>query len=210
MGELVSTLQVGREGMPSAQELGQDRKGVDASDIKCPSEGPLMAVQEFDRVQAMPVSPPPPLPEKLPPPPAADLQQALIGWAAAWSDKDYPQYIGYYSSGFQPEAGHSLTKWMNERRTRLGKPGDIRVDISDLKIEQPEKEKAITEFRQTYSSRDYRDIVTKRMDWAREDGQWKITREQVLAPLPSISDPLPKKSRPGKRVKYCPCPPTAK
>lgn len=210
MGELVGALQVGREGMPSAQELGQDRKGVDASDIKCPGEGPVMAVQEFERIQALPVSPPPPLPEKLPPPPAADLQQALNGWAAAWSAKDYPTYINYYSGSFQPEAGRSLTDWMKDRRARLGKPGDIRVDISDLKIEQPEKDKAITEFRQTYTSQDYRDIVTKRMDWAREDGQWKIMREQVLAPLPSISGTQPKKAKPRKRVKYCPCPATAK
>jgi adhesin transport system outer membrane protein len=161
-------------------------------------------------VQAVPVASPPPLPQKLPAPPAADIQQALNGWAAAWSAKDYPKYINFYSSHFQPEAGRSLTQWMNERRARLGKPGEIRVDISDVKIEQGEKDKAVTEFRQTYSSQDYRDIVPKRMDWAREDGQWKIMREQVLAPLPSISDSKPRKSKPRKRVKYCPCPATDK
>ena len=39
MGNLLSTLQVGRDGLPTAQELGQDRREVDA-DSQCPAEAP--------------------------------------------------------------------------------------------------------------------------------------------------------------------------
>ena len=98
-----------------------------------------------------------------------------------------------------------------ERRSRLAKPGDIRVDISDLKVDQASPDKAVTEFRQVYTSQDYRDIVSKRLDWEREAGQWKIQREQVLSSLASLDGsqkPLTKKAK--KRVKYCPCPVSAK
>lgn len=211
MGALVPALQVAREGMPTAQELGQDRKSVDAADIQCPGEAPVLAVNELDIAQAKPVPPPPPLPEKPIASVGPTVQQALNDWAAAWSAKDTPHYLGFYSKNFQPEDGRPLEQWTKERRSRLAKPGDIRVDISDLKVDQASPDKAVTEFRQVYTSQDYRDIVSKRLDWEREAGQWKIQREQVLSSLASLDGsqkPLTKKAK--KRVKYCPCPVSAK
>lgn len=211
MGSLVSALQVAREGMPTAQELGQDRKGVDAADIQCPGEAPALAVNEFDIAQAKPVPSLPPLPEKPAVPAGQTIQQALNGWAAAWSAKDTPRYLGFYSRQFQPEDGRSFEQWEHGRRIRLAKPGEIRVDISDLKVDQPGSDKAVTEFRQVYASQDFRDIVTKRMDWEREGGLWKIRREQVISSLANL-DGSQKLStdKPKKRARYCPCPASAK
>jgi hypothetical protein len=50
-----------------------------------------------------------------------------------------------------------------------------------LKVSTPEANKGITDFRQTYTSANYRDEVDKRMEWVREGDRWKIQREQVLA-----------------------------
>lgn len=211
MGELAASLQVGREGMPTAQELGQDRKGVDPADIQCPGEAPVLATHELDIAQAKPVPPPPPLPEKPAAPAGQPVQQALNGWAAAWSAKDTPRYLGFYSKKFQPEDGRSFEQWEHERRIRLAKPGDIRVDISDLKVDQPGPDKAVTEFRQVYTSQDFRDIVSKRMDWEHEAGLWKIRREQVISSLVNLdSSQKPSTGKPKKRIKYCPCPVSAK
>lgn len=214
MGELVSALQVGREGMPTAQELGQDRRGVETADIQCPGEAPILAVNDLEVVQIKPEPPAPaPVTEKKAQPAVPTLQQTLNGWATAWSAKDYPRYIDYYSKNFKPEGDRPLAQWMDERRTRLGKPGDIKVDIADLKIEQGDADHAVTGFRQTYTSQDYQDIVTKRLDWIREDGHWKITREQVVSPIANLAE-IQKtklgKTRSKKRIKYCPCPVTAK
>lgn len=211
MGALVPALQVAREGMPTARELGQDRNSVDAADIQCPGEAPVLAVNELEIALAKPVPPPPPLPEKPIAPAGPTVQQALNDWAAAWSAKDTPRYLGFYSKNFQPEDGRSLEQWTTERRARLARPGDIRVDISDLKVDQAGPDKAVTEFRQVYASRDYQDIISKRLDWEREAGQWKIQREQALSSLASLDGsrkPLTKKAK--KSTKYCPCPVSTK
>jgi adhesin transport system outer membrane protein len=42
MGKLLPTLQVGRDGMPTAQELGQDRQEIDPAD-QCPAIAPVVA-----------------------------------------------------------------------------------------------------------------------------------------------------------------------
>ncbi len=77
MGKLLAALQVSREGLPTAKELGQDRFEVDA-DSQCPAEAPLVATFDVAPKQYT-LTPPllnlPPLgptvqPLKQPPPPA--------------------------------------------------------------------------------------------------------------------------------------------
>ncbi|MBT9540720.1 MAG: TolC family outer membrane protein [Thiobacillus sp.] len=181
MGSLLSTLQVGRDGMPTAQELGQDRQEVDA-DSQCPAETPLVATTDMGltprTIEAAPARPAPPAP--IPPAaPAETIQQALAGWTAAWSSKDFPRYRGYYAKNFTPEGGHSLEQWANARAARLSQPSAITIGVSDLKVSNIDANKATTEFRQTYTSANYRDAVIKRMEWVREGNSWKIQREQV-------------------------------
>ena len=62
------------------------------------------------------------------------------------------------------------------------------VGINDLKVDTTNPDKAITEFSQSYTSANYSDVVTKRMEWVREGNRWKIQREQVLE-APKISVP---------------------
>ncbi|MFZ3042687.1 MAG: hypothetical protein WA108_13030 [Thiobacillus sp.] len=42
MGKLLPTLQMGRDGMPTAQELGQDHQEIDPAD-QCPAIAPAVA-----------------------------------------------------------------------------------------------------------------------------------------------------------------------
>ena len=57
MGKLLSALQVSRDGMPSAKELGQDRFEVDA-DSQCPAEAPIVEMYDLptSRHSAAPAS----------------------------------------------------------------------------------------------------------------------------------------------------------
>ena len=181
MGSLLSTLQVGRDGMPTAQELGQDRHEVDA-DSQCPAETPGVVTIDMGptpaTAEAAPARPaaPMPLPAAAP---AETIQQALAGWTAAWSSKDFPRYRGYYAKSFTPEGGHSLEHWASARAARLSQPGAITIGVSDLKASTIDANKATTEFRQTYTSANYRDAVIKHLEWVREGNTWKIQREQV-------------------------------
>ena len=187
MGKLLPTLGVGREGLPTAQELGQDRLDVDA-ESQCPAEAPHVSISDLQQtpveIAADTGKSAEPLPATLPvaAPPSETIQQALTGWVAAWSSKDFARYRAFYSQRFTPEDGRTLEQWAGERAMRLGKPGDIVIGISDLIMSSVDPDKATTEFRQTYTSSNYRDVVTKRLEWVREDNHWKIAREQVLKP----------------------------
>lgn len=188
MGNLLSTLEVGRDGLPSAEELGQDRREVDP-DSQCPAEAPVVVASEVglapSKAEAAPTQPAEPRPLLAAVPPEA-IEQALTGWAAAWSSKAFPRYREYYARSFSPEERRSLDQWASARAARLGKSGDIKIGISDLKVDATDANRAITTFTQTYSSANYRDVVTKRVEWVREDNRWKIQREQVLE-APKIS-----------------------
>ncbi|MBW8370483.1 MAG: TolC family outer membrane protein [Thiobacillus sp.] len=190
MGTLLSALQVGRDGLPSAQELGQDRWEVDP-DSQCPAEAPIVMARDTEltprTLQAAPVR----LAEPVSPTdgvPPETAQQALAGWAAAWSSRDFPRYRGYYAKSFAPEGGRALEQWASERAARLGKSGDITIGVNDLKVDTTDADKAITEFRQSYTSASYSDVVSKRIEWIREGTRWKIQREQVLG-MPKASAP---------------------
>ena len=205
MGNLLSTLQVGQDGLPTAQELGQDRREVD-SDSQCPAEAPLVTASNLEptprKIEAAPAKPAEPLPLPLPQAaPPETIQQALAGWAAAWSSKDFPRYRGYYAKSFAPENGRALEQWASERALRLGQPGDLSIGISDLKVDTTNPDKPVTEFLQAYTSPTYSDTTAKRMEWIREGNRWKIQREQVIG-APKVSVPeLMKTSAKKKRVK---------
>lgn len=211
MGSLLSTLQVGRDDLPSAQELGQDRLEVDP-DSQCPAEAPVMMVHDKEltprTVQAAPARPAEPVPPAATIPPET-LQQALAGWTAAWSSRDFPRYRSYYAKDFAPENGRALEQWASERAVRLARPGDITVGIDDLKTSTPEADRAVTEFRQTYASPTYQDVSIKRLDWVREGDRWKIQREQMLGSPQNLTVPeLIKKPTPRKkrtRARDCKC-----
>lgn len=181
MGNLLSALQVGRDNLPTLKELGQDRWEVDPAS-QCPAVAPVIAVASDilipRKVVAAPAKPLEPLPIAMP---SETLQQALAGWAAAWSSRDFPRYRGYYAKRFTPEDGVPLAQWASERTVRLGKPDNITIGVSDLKVSIADANKSTTDFKQTYTAANYRNVVYKRMEWVREGDRWKIQREQVLA-----------------------------
>ncbi len=186
MGSLLSALQVGRDGLPTAKDLGQDRFVVDA-DSQCPAVAPFVPTSHIG--QAPTATPAPATLSSLPtqPVPVAvaqteSLSQALSAWAAAWSAKDLSRYKSYYAKSFAP-VERSIDQWATEAQRRFGKPGVIKLDISDIAISPPEAEITTTEFRQTYTRGGFRDVVIKRLEWVREDNRWKIKRETVLTTI---------------------------
>ena len=218
MGKLLPALQVGRESLPTLQELGQDRWEVDA-ESQCPAIAPAIGVssdilipRKVEAAQARPLEavsakPVEPKPSAIPP---ETLQQALAGWASAWSSKDFPRYREYYAKSFTPEGGVPLSQWTSERAVSLGKPGNITIGINDLKVSTPKANKGITEFNQSYVSANHREETVKRMEWVREDDRWKIQREQVLTTtqvsMPDLVKPTnKKKKRAMKFSQTCNC-----
>jgi len=110
------------------------------------------------------------------------LIEKVKNWANAWSSKDFEKYAESYTPGFRSSfATHS--QWVTHRRSRILRPGSIKVDVSDFEIKHRSNDRLSIDFTQAFSSPGYSDKVVKRLDFARIGSQWKITSERVLSVL---------------------------
>ncbi len=112
-----------------------------------------------------------------------EVRQALQNWRAAWVRRDVDAYLQFYSPNFVPPAGSDREAWKERRRTALSRASDITVEIADLTVTLNDATHATMVFRQTYRSANYRDIVTKTLQWMKLGDRWLIVRESSAAPL---------------------------
>ena len=98
-------------------------------------------------------------------------------WAAAWSAKDVDKYLAFYAAEFAPEGGTSRQAWEAQRRSRIAKPKEIRVAVSDLKISPLASGRVQVTFQQDYQSDTLSNRSTKVLELAQAKGQWQIRRE---------------------------------
>ncbi|MEM7563927.1 MAG: tetratricopeptide repeat protein [Pseudomonadota bacterium] len=110
------------------------------------------------------------------------LSQKVQDWATAWSNKDFNRYSGHYSPQYRGKF-NSHGEWLEYRRQRVTRPGDIQVEVSQLKIRWTGENRAIIDFRQRFDSPRYSDRVIKRLAFSRLGAEWKITEERVLSVL---------------------------
>ena len=69
-----------------------------------------------------------------PSPASETVEAALHAWVSAWKSKDAAAYLSHYAPDFQPARGLSREEWIEQRRQRLAKPGDIDISIADIDI----------------------------------------------------------------------------
>ncbi len=164
------SLQLCNQMMPVSQDL--DRT-IEPRAIAAPTPTPMPA----------PVVAPIPLPPPVKAAPASasctQLPQVVEGWIAAWNGKQTSNYLGYYASNFTPALGMSRSAWETLRKKRIGKQGDIKATISDIKPLACDGKTADVSFKQEYGSVDYRDSVEKTLSLEQVGGAWKILRETV-------------------------------
>ena len=184
MGRLSMELGLSRDELPTPESLGDDGAGSDIS-AACPPSAPI--VTRADKTALLAAASPrgrtpdPLAAARMPAVPAsvAGLEERVEAWAAAWSARDVCAYLDFYSARFDPDGDHTRASWESMRRRLVGKPGPISVRVDDLEIRSQGPDRAIAEFRQRYSSTDYRDVVVKHLEWVREGGQWRILSERA-------------------------------
>lgn len=103
-------------------------------------------------------------------------------WAEAWSNKDFAAYTDFYSSQHRASFDNH-EQWLQHRRARILRPGEIRVEVSDIQIRWRSESRAVIDFKQAFESPRYSDRVVKRLGFDRVGSQWKITEERVLSVL---------------------------
>ncbi|REJ74176.1 MAG: hypothetical protein DWQ36_23455 [Acidobacteria bacterium] len=110
------------------------------------------------------------------------LHRLVAVWADAWAKQDVDRYLSFYSEDFQPTgryASYTSGEWRLSRRDRLRNPETIRIDVSGVRVEL-DGANALVRFDQSYSSDSYSDHVSKELATRREEGGWRIVREESL------------------------------
>ena len=122
------------------------------------------------------ITPRPPMPNE------QDLIAQIKHWAQAWSNKDFEQYVDAYLPDYK-DGKRSHRAWLEYRRSRIIRPGFIRVQVDRFKVKSASARRAIIDFRQRFSSPNYKDRVIKRIYLSKTDQGWKISREKTLSVL---------------------------
>ena len=112
--------------------------------------------------------------------PAAQILRAVESWAEAWSSQAVERYLSFYAPSFVPPGDATREAWEAERRQRLSRP-----DLIAVKVSSPSPPSAVgpgryrISFRQDYASDGYSDVVKKTLELERQDGGFKIVREEA-------------------------------
>lgn len=112
-----------------------------------------------------------------------EVKSALEAWRAAWSKRDVDAYMGFYAPAFVPSTGGDRESWKERRKAVMTRAVDISVEVAELTVAMPDATHATTTFKQIYRSANYRDVVTKTLQWVRVGDRWLINRENSVAPL---------------------------
>jgi len=107
----------------------------------------------------------------------AEVEAAVRAWAAAWSRRDMPAYLGAYTPDFTGSA-RSHRAWEDDRKARIAPRRRIAVEISDLRV-SVNGDKAQAKFRQSYQSDALSTSGGKTLELVRSGGKWLIRQESV-------------------------------
>ena len=116
------------------------------------------------------------------PAPATPAQSATIAvqrlqdWADAWMSHDADRYLAFYGPDFQSLKG-SKAAWIADRRRLVGKPGSIKVQLSNIQTHALSDTRVETSFDQAYTSANFKDTMRKTLTWDRVGSEWKIVGE---------------------------------
>jgi adhesin transport system outer membrane protein len=109
-----------------------------------------------------------------------EVTQQVNAWAAAWTAKDYSNYINFYAPTFTPEGGVSRADWFQLRRSRIAGRDAIKVEVQEMSVRQDGNDRAFAEFRQVYQSSVYGDTSQKTLEMIKVNGKWLINRESSV------------------------------
>ena len=110
---------------------------------------------------------------------AADVLQAVNGWAQAWTKQDVDAYLGYYAKDFKTPGGESRDAWEKVRRERISGAKSIQVAVDSPKVTMHSPDQASVSFRQTYRSDKLKSQNRKTLELVKADGRWQIREEKA-------------------------------
>ena len=106
------------------------------------------------------------------------IDQAVLAWAAAWSNKNMSGYLGSYAKGFVPPKGQSRGAWEQDRRARIVGKSRISVKLSNIKA-SVNGNNATVKFRQDYDAGALSTSSLKTLEMTKAGERWLITKEST-------------------------------
>lgn len=104
------------------------------------------------------------------------IENAMLGWAKAWSSRDMNGYYAAYAPDFKGKSP-SRKAWEQERRDRITSKKSIKVTLSDIKV-KVSGDKATVSLRQDYNSDALSVKSSKSFTLNRgRNGRWQISDE---------------------------------
>lgn len=107
-----------------------------------------------------------------------DVQNAVLAWADAWSDRNVKAYLAAYGKSFDTPGSMSRAAWESERRQRISSKSKISVKLENLNISISD-DKATAKFRQEYKADGVSKSSRKTLELAKAGNRWLIVKESV-------------------------------
>jgi len=106
------------------------------------------------------------------------VEEAVQGWAKAWSAKNVDGYLAYYGTGFKVPNGDSRHAWEKSRRERISAPASIKVELSGIKIKMDDDgNRATVSFHQSYRAGEVAKRTSKSLVLKKGGSKWFIEQE---------------------------------
>ncbi len=112
-----------------------------------------------------------------------EILETVDRWLLAWWRQKVDDYLSFYAKDFEVPENLDRRAWEEQRRVRLVAPAFITIDIEAREITALSEHQYRAQFIQHYRSDTYQDTVLKVLELIRENGRWKIQREESKLPL---------------------------
>ncbi|KAB2969658.1 hypothetical protein [Zoogloea sp.] len=110
--------------------------------------------------------------------PAEEVARSIEGWVRDWESKDINAYLAHYAPDFRPANQVGYNTWQQQRKERLGRPGELSIRISSPEI-KINGERATARFVQNYAGGGQRLSEIKTLDLVRNEQRWLIVAERI-------------------------------
>ncbi|WP_374327591.1 hypothetical protein [Azonexus sp.] len=167
--------------VPGAVEVAPPAQAAAPLPTETLSAAPVVAVTPSSDAASAVVPP-------APPPVVADngassrdeLLRMLEDWRKAWANRDVEAYFSFYAADYAGNTD-SPAAWQASRRRVIDQAGLIDISFGEATIEMDGKERATLTFPMNYRSKRFEDEGVKQLQLVRDQGKWRITREQFTA-----------------------------
>jgi tetratricopeptide (TPR) repeat protein len=107
----------------------------------------------------------------------AEITQAVMAWAKAWSSQNTGRYLSFYAHDFKTPGGETRAAWEAQRRERLAAPKFIHVGVRIRIISLAGSAHATVKFYQTYRASNFKASGNKTLLMVKAGDKWLIQEE---------------------------------